>query len=310
MSPSEQVVLGVAVAFVVVLLARYWSLQRERASKLADALRLAPDATGVVAVLRWIRRCGGGRRLAAAGMRVDRSTGRLVVEEAARAPVIAAALAQMAGLQGDRAAEAHAAACAQRLLGLCALRQRLVQLARTPYDRDSDEHEKMLEEIWSCLQGSRERTGGRLSSDWEDIGFQGKDPATDFRGSGELGLRQLHSLVRVHRPFAIAQVAQYAVNPHRHYPLAITSINATGWFLELAAEGTLDDDLLWGGCDDAAACHVHHALLQDFADAWDTKRPDSILEFGRVANAWLQDVRHRKQRGELLVDRGGLGPKS
>jgi hypothetical protein len=28
----------------------------------------------------------------------------------------------------------------------------------------------------------------RISKDWQDIGFQGKDPATDFRGTGYLGL--------------------------------------------------------------------------------------------------------------------------
>ena len=27
--------------------------------------------------------------------------------------------------------------------------------------------------------------------EWVDIGFQGKDPATDFRGAGTLGLEQL-----------------------------------------------------------------------------------------------------------------------
>jgi len=31
----------------------------------------------------------------------------------------------------------------------------------------------------------------RLSREWEEIGFQGQDPATDFRGAGILGLNQL-----------------------------------------------------------------------------------------------------------------------
>ena len=33
-----------------------------------------------------------------------------------------------------------------------------------------------------------------MSKKWIDIGFQGKDPATDFRGSGLLGLKQLLKL--------------------------------------------------------------------------------------------------------------------
>jgi len=32
----------------------------------------------------------------------------------------------------------------------------------------------------------------RLSEKWIDIGFQGVDPVTDFRGSGILGLENLY----------------------------------------------------------------------------------------------------------------------
>jgi hypothetical protein len=31
----------------------------------------------------------------------------------------------------------------------------------------------------------------RLSKQWTDVGFQGDDPKTDFRGMGMLGLNQL-----------------------------------------------------------------------------------------------------------------------
>jgi len=31
----------------------------------------------------------------------------------------------------------------------------------------------------------------RVSDQWTDLGFQGHDPATDFRGMGLLGLQQL-----------------------------------------------------------------------------------------------------------------------
>ena len=31
----------------------------------------------------------------------------------------------------------------------------------------------------------------RISKQWQDIGFQGNNPATDFRGMGLLGLKSL-----------------------------------------------------------------------------------------------------------------------
>jgi len=44
--------------------------------------------------------------------------------------------------------------------------------------------------LWSNLKGDRQLKS-RLTEEWIEIGFQGKDPATDFRGAGVLGLEQL-----------------------------------------------------------------------------------------------------------------------
>lgn len=40
------------------------------------------------------------------------------------------------------------------------------------------------------LKGDKVLTG-RITRQWEEIGFQGADPASDFRGAGILGLNQL-----------------------------------------------------------------------------------------------------------------------
>lgn len=39
----------------------------------------------------------------------------------------------------------------------------------------------MLEALWAALKPGVSRQGGRVTSEWGEIGFQGKDPATDFR---------------------------------------------------------------------------------------------------------------------------------
>ena len=41
--------------------------------------------------------------------------------------------------------------------------------------------------LWSNLLPDR-KLSERKTMEWVDIGFQGKDPATDFRGAGMLGL--------------------------------------------------------------------------------------------------------------------------
>ena len=61
------------------------------------------------------------------------------------------------------------------------------------YDKKNDEHEGKLMKLWSTLKPNEE-LGERKTKKWIDIGFQGDDPATDFRGSGILGLDQLSSV--------------------------------------------------------------------------------------------------------------------
>lgn len=51
----------------------------------------------------------------------------------------------------------------------------------------------MLMTLWRTLRPN-EQLDDRLTKKWIDIGFQGMDPATDFRGSGLRGLKQLHKL--------------------------------------------------------------------------------------------------------------------
>jgi len=42
--------------------------------------------------------------------------------------------------------------------------------------------------LWTQLKAPEVLTG-RMSAQWETLGFQGRDPATDFRGGGILSLK-------------------------------------------------------------------------------------------------------------------------
>ncbi|EPZ37025.1 Engulfment/cell motility, ELMO domain-containing protein [Rozella allomycis CSF55] len=60
--------------------------------------------------------------------------------------------------------------------------------ANTKFQSGNAEHEEMLKLLWD-IHFSEEYQ--RIGSHWKSLGFQGKDPATDFRGMGLLGLSQL-----------------------------------------------------------------------------------------------------------------------
>ena len=70
----------------------------------------------------------------------------------------------------------------------------------------------------------------RVTADWIRIGFQGPDPATDFRGMGVLGLQNLVYFGE-HYPDVFARLV--TAQRKRDYPLACAGINVTSMLLEL-----------------------------------------------------------------------------
>jgi hypothetical protein len=59
------------------------------------------------------------------------------------------------------------------------------------YDSENAQHEAILLELWQVFFPDEALTS-RVSKQWKALGFQGDDPATDFRGAGIVGLRVLH----------------------------------------------------------------------------------------------------------------------
>jgi hypothetical protein len=72
----------------------------------------------------------------------------------------------------------------------------------------------------------------RIGNQWQLIGFQGSDPATDFRGMGLLGLDQLIFFAKKY-----PRHAQKALTTSRHpqhwYVWACVGINLTSWIMML-----------------------------------------------------------------------------
>ena len=93
------------------------------------------------------------------------------------------------------------------------------------FDRTDAGHEGMLREVWGLLQPDVEFE--RVSTNWESVGFQGRDPATDFRGQGLLGLLSLLHLCRHHTGAARGMLSRHG------FPLAIAAINISSFLTKL-----------------------------------------------------------------------------
>ena len=71
-----------------------------------------------------------------------------------------------------------------------------------------------------------------LTQKWIDIGFQGEDPTTDFRGTGTLGMLNFHYFVTKKTKQAL-ECLEHARNKETEYFLACSGINVTHYMLKL-----------------------------------------------------------------------------
>ncbi|KAG2195497.1 hypothetical protein INT47_012041 [Mucor saturninus] len=102
---------------------------------------------------------------------------------------------------------------------------------QTQYDTNNTEHEDKLRMLWNKMKPD-EHLNSRHTKQWVDIGFQGTDPATDFRGMGIQGLDDLLYFVTRY-PQHAHSVLQHASHPVSWYPYAIVGINLTKFAYQL-----------------------------------------------------------------------------
>ena len=89
----------------------------------------------------------------------------------------------------------------------------------TAWDENEPEHLELLERFWQLCFGG-ETPFERRTKRWTDVGFQGPDPGTDFRGAGVQGLRHLVY-------FAQNRADDFKSANQSGYPLAIAGLNVT-----------------------------------------------------------------------------------
>ena len=65
----------------------------------------------------------------------------------------------------------------------------------------------------------------RISKDWGKMGFQGKDPKTDFRGAGYFGLCNLIYFAKNYNEKYKSMLKGRSTEELSNYPVAIASLN-------------------------------------------------------------------------------------
>ena len=100
-------------------------------------------------------------------------------------------------------------------------------------------HLRTLQTIYRKLTGTNLNVR-RFGSHWEEIGFQGTDPADDIRGVGFLGLMQLMYFLDNHRTLPLArEICGYSREKDHYVPFCVLSFNITQIALSALREGYL-----------------------------------------------------------------------
>lgn len=145
--------------------------------------------------------------------------------------------------------------------------RRCMATALVQLDNDCPVQIGMLYTIYRQLTGAR-FDPPRYGSHWEDIGFQGTDPATDLRGVGLLGLVQVLHLVMTPELLPLGRaIHTLSRDPTQEFPFLVLSINISRICLHALRDGLLDrlireEESVWSVANTFYVAVLHHVFTR------------------------------------------------
>ncbi|KAL6644989.1 hypothetical protein ACP70R_016597 [Stipagrostis hirtigluma subsp. patula] len=180
------------------------------------------------------------------------------------------------------------------------LRRRL----QIPFDGSRIEHQDALRQLWRLAYPTREIPP--LKSElWKEMGWQGNDPSTDFRGGGYISLENLIFFARNYpNSFQMLLNKVHGQRADWEYPFAVAGINISFMLIQMldlqssvpsSKSGIRFVELL--GRDENAFDHLYCVAFRLLDAQWLVKRA-SYMEFNEV----LKATRTQLERELVLED--------
>ncbi|KAK2712490.1 ELMO domain-containing protein 2-like [Artemia franciscana] len=182
--------------------------------------------------------------------------------------------------------------CIQQIWSYRQLLNDLESLRTTSYNSENSEHEEKLIKLWKSLRPNEELSD-RISRQWQEIGFQGDDPKTDFRGMGILGLENLLYFA-IDYPEAARHVLSRSNHPRLGYSFAIVGINLTSMAINLFRDGSAKYHI-YNTCQFGSHIETFHKfycyLFLEFDKFWLSEKPRDVMEFGKIRDRFEKKIR-------------------
>uniref|UniRef100_A0ACD5YA50 Uncharacterized protein n=1 Tax=Avena sativa TaxID=4498 RepID=A0ACD5YA50_AVESA len=111
--------------------------------------------------------------------------------------------------------------------------QKLKERLNIPYDETQPEHVESLKTLWKVSFPDTKLTG-LVSEQWKDMGWQGSNPVTDFRGSGFVSLENLLFFARRYpASFQRLLLKSQGMRATWEYPFAVAGVNISHMLIQL-----------------------------------------------------------------------------
>ena len=157
-------------------------------------------------------------------------------------------------------------------------------------------HKELLNDIYMALGRDQKLIQTSFENkEWIHLGFQSDDPVTDFRGTGELGLLNIHYLV-TSEPQKANEMLIEANETERHYFFACTGINITLKLFFLICKDHINLHK-FESCSDAEDALLKFNFLyvkffEDLHDYWrNSPLSKSIMNYNLVLNEFFENYK-------------------
>lgn len=181
---------------------------------------------------------------------------------------------------------------------------RLKERLNVPFDETRPDHQEALRALWHAAFPETELTG-LVSEQWKDMGWQGPNPSTDFRGCGFISLENLLFFARTY-PASFQRILfkQEGLRAAWEYPFAVAGINVTFMLTQMLDLYSEKPKSMPGAnfirvlSEDESSFDVLYCIAFQMMDAQWLAMRASYLQFNEV----LQATRIQLERELCLED--------
>lgn len=172
------------------------------------------------------------------------------------------------------------------------------------YDSSNPDHQEALRALWHAAFPGEE-LHGLISEQWKEMGWQGKDPSSDFRGGGFISLENLLYFAR-NFPKAFQDLLRKLEGDRAmwEYPFAVAGVNITFMLIQMLDLEAAKPRTLAGAsfvkllADNESAFDLLYCIAFKLLDHQWLEMRASYMDFNTVMKA----TRRQLERELLLED--------